>query len=439
MPTRRSFLRRSARALAVAAIAPQIVPSGVLSLHGQPGANGRLVTGHIGLGPRGRELLRRFKDVGALCDVDQRRLAKARTQLPEATASTLAVQDYRRVLERKDIDAVVIATPDHWHALMAIEACQAGKHVYLETPLARSLEEGHRLQRVVADTKRCVQVGGQGRSNPLGFAACQVIRAGRLGDIQRIECWHPPDLRPPPPAPQPPPKELDWDLWLGPLKEREFDEQLFAGAWRLDPDIGGGELNGRGFHVFGLMTWFLPLDPQRVRKVTFQRLPADESKPEFAPGCEVRFELVDPALEIVWAQPGVNLGNTEYGAKYFGTKDSGVVESGERGVGASRNITPYISKEIEPSVERSKDQIDNWRAAIRTGRPPIFPVADGLRALVFTRLAALAEKQGGELRLEPDAAGAEFPKAVLKADALHYRSPWRLPGGARVFPGACGA
>jgi hypothetical protein len=115
------------------------------------------------------------------------------------------------------------------------------------------------------------------------------------------------------------------------------------------------------------------------------------------------------------------------------------VESGERGVGASRNITPYISKEIEPSVERSKDQIDNWRAAIRTGRPPIFPVADGLRALVFTRLAALAEKQGGELRLEPDAAGAEFPKAVLKADALHYRSPWRLPGGARVFPGACGA
>ncbi len=430
MPTRRSFLRRSARALAVAAIAPQIVPSGVLSLHGQPGANGRLVTGHIGLGPRGRELLRRFKDVAAVCDVDQRRLAEARMQFPESTASAQTVQDYRRVLERQDIDAVVIATPDHWHALMAIEACQAGKHVYLETPLARSLAEGNQLQRVVAETKRVVQIGGQGRSNPLGFAACQVIRAGLLGDITRVECWHPPDLRPPPPASQPPPKELDWDLWLGPLKERAFDEQLFSGGWRFAPDIGGGELNGRGFHVFGLMTWFLELDPARVRKVTFKRLPADELKPESALGCEVRFELVDPALEIVWSQPGVKLGNTEYGAKYFGTKDSGVVESGERGVGASRNITPYISKEIAPSVERSKDQIDNWRAAIRSGKPPIFPVADGFRALVFTRLAALAEKQGGELRLESGAGWSDLPAAVRELDAIEYRRPWRLPNGA---------
>lgn len=426
MPSRRNFLRRSARALFAAAIAPQIVPSGVLSLHGQPGANERLVTGHIGLGPRGRELLRRFKDVAALCDVDQRRLAEARTQFPESTASTQAVQDYRRVLERQDIDAVVIATPDHWHALMAIEACQAGKHVYLETPVARSLAEGNQLQRVVAETKRVVQVGGQGRSNPLGFAACQVIRAGLLGDITRIECWHPPDLLPPAPSPRPAPKELDWDLWLGPLKERAFDEQLFSGGWRFAPDIGGGELNGRGFHVFGLMTWFLPLDPQRVRRVTFKRLTADESKPEFAPGCEVRFALVDPALEIVWSQPGVKLGNTDYGAKYFGTKDSGVVESGERGVGASRNITPYISKEIAPSVERSKDQIDNWRTAIRSGQPPIFPVADGFRALVFTRLAALAEKQGGELRLESGLSREELATSGVEGDALAYRAPWHL-------------
>jgi predicted dehydrogenase len=297
--------------------------------------------------------LRRFHDVAILCDVDRRRLAEAKTRFPDTAASVEAVQNYRRVLERKDIDAVVIATPDHWHALMAIEACQSGKHVYLETPVARSLEEGARLQQVVADTGRCVQVGGQGRSNPLGFAACQVLRAGLLGEIQRVECWHPPDLRPSASDPRPVPAELDWDLWLGPLPEREFDPALLAGGWRFAPEIGGGELNGRGYHVFGMMTWFLQLEPRRVRKVTFKRLPADGAQPAFAPGLQARFELVEPALEIVWAQPGVKLGNTDYGAKYFGTRDSGVVEGGERGVGASRNITPYISREIEPSVERS--------------------------------------------------------------------------------------
>ena len=105
------------------------------------------------------------------------------------------------------------------------------------------------------------------------------------------------------------------------------------------------------------------------------------------------------------------------------------MEGGERGVGASRNITSYISKEVEPSVERSKDQIDNWRAAIRSGKPPIFPVAAGVRALVFTRLAALAEKQGGELRLESGVAVNGLNPEPAALDALTYCQPWRLPPG----------
>jgi hypothetical protein len=176
-----------------------------------------------------------------------------------------------------------------------------------------------------------------------------------------------------------------------------------------------------------MMTWFLQLEPRRVRKVTFKRLPADGAQPAFAPGLQARFELVEPALEIVWAQPGVKLGNTDYGAKYFGTRDSGVVEGGERGVGASRNITPYISREIEPSVERSKDQIDNWREAIRSGKPPIFPVADGLRALVFTRLAAIAEARGGELLLPEAGDDSECLRYLCELEAPEFRSPWKLP------------
>jgi len=395
----------------------------VLVLDGKPGVSGRIVTGHIGLGTRGGELVNRFKHVAAVCDVDQRRLDQVRPNLPQSAET---VQDFRRVLDRKDIDAVVVATPDHWHALMAIQACQAGKHVYLEAPFCRSLEEGLRIKQVVAETRRCVQVGGQARSNPLGFAACQVIRTGMLGEIKRIECWHPPDLRIESSPWTAPPADVNWNLWLGPLNERPFDENLLAGGWRDVPNIGGGELCGHGFHIFGLMTWFLELDPQRLRRVSFTRLPSDKERPEYLPGCEVRFELTAPALEIVWAQPGTKLGKTDYGAKYFGTQDTAIVEGGAPGVGASRNVVPYISKEIAPSVERSKDHVDNWMDAIRTGKPPIFPVADGFRANVFTRLAELALKMGGEIRLEHGISEEHIEPLLQKADHLDYRSPWSL-------------
>ncbi len=420
MPNRRTFLQRTARTVAWVAVAPQIVRSGVLPLHGQPGINESIVTGHIGLGPRGRELLPRFKHVAAVCDVDQRRLADVRPHLPETTQ---AFQDFRRVLERPDIDAVVIATPDHWHALMTVLACRAGKHVYLETPLCRSIHEGARMERVVTETGRCVQIGGQGRSNPLGFAACQLIRSGGLGEIRRIECWHPPDPAfGASPASSPPPG-LDWDLWLGPLADRPFDEALFDGRWRFAPGIGGGALVDRGFHMFGLLTWFLDLDLRRLRKVS-----VTPPKPETADNAfEARFELTGPDLEIIWSQPGTKAGNTEFGATYSGTRDSAVVEGGERGVGGSPNLLPYMAEETVPSVTRSKDQIDNWRDAIRSGSPPIFPVADGCRANTLVRLAGLARRAGGEILLPAGALTSEIPGAILTDDRLDCRSAWTLP------------
>lgn len=421
--SRRTFCQKSGRLLAGAVVGQQIVPSGVLAIDGKPGANDRIVTGHIGLGERGQELIVKFKHPGAICDVDQRRLAQAHSKLPESVAS---FTDFRRVLDLKNIEAVVIATPDHWHAIMAIAACEAGKHVYLEAPLCRSLEEGLHIKQVAAETKRCVQVGGQGRSNPLGYAACQAIRSGLLGEIQRVECWHPPDLRVTPSPAASAPAEVDWNLWLGPLRERRFDAKVFDGGWRAVPDLGGGELCGDGFHVFGLMTWFLDLDPGRLRKVTFKRLPTDASMLDYSAGCEARFQLVNPALEIVWSQPGVKLGKTDYGVKYFGTKDTAIVEGGAPGVGASRNVVPYISKDLVPSIERSKDHIDNWMDAIRSGKAPIFPVKDGFRANVFTRLACLAEKMGGEIKLEKGVSEETVDPVLQEYDHIAYRSPWKL-------------
>ena len=216
--SRRRFLRSSALALG----AVNLAPSGVLAIGGSPGANGRFVVGHIGVGGMGMTHvfnMLRFQQEGkvriaAVCDADDNRLEAA---VNNAGAGVIPYRDYRYLLERKDIDAVLIATPDHWHAVQTVHACESGKHVYVEKPASVTVREGQAMVAAARANHKAVQVGAQARTAKGGWQTCRAIRNGIVGKVSRVSCWHyanPVDEKPVPDSP--PPEGLDWDLWLGP-------------------------------------------------------------------------------------------------------------------------------------------------------------------------------------------------------------------------------
>jgi predicted dehydrogenase len=219
------------------------------------GANERPRAGIIGAGGRGRYLIGQFKEVGAevgaVCDVYEPNLEAG---LKEATTGAKPFRDYRRLLEDKSLDVVIVATPDHWHARMTIDAVEAGKDVYVEKPLAHTIDEGFRIVEAVRRTKRIVQVGTQRRSMDLFSTARQFVTAGRLGEVRLVtSAWYnnQAGLNTRKLA-----GNLDWKQWLGSAPARAVDEQRFFN-WYWFWDYSGGLLIGQAAHVVDCIQWYM--------------------------------------------------------------------------------------------------------------------------------------------------------------------------------------
>ena len=236
---RRDFLKASSFALGATALGfPTFIPASAF------GASQRLTLGHIGVGGMGGFHLNHMValmeqgqiNVAAVCDVDEKRLAAAHKKAGE---NAKAYRDYRYVLERKDIDAVVIATPDHWHAVQTVHARECGKHVYVEKPACCTIEEGKAMVAAASDNKVAVQVGSQGRSQRECYLAHRYLANGmhRQGQQGHLLALRQPGGQQPG-ARQRPPPELDWDLWLGPLRWRPYNPRYLPGHLPLDDGVG---------------------------------------------------------------------------------------------------------------------------------------------------------------------------------------------------------
>ncbi len=244
MENRRSFLARTTAAAVSAGAAPGIL-----------GANERITLGLIGGRNQGRHVAKRAVKAGAnvktFCDIDEAILAKVSPELTEAQGKAPATEtDYRRVLEDKDIDAVVIATPDHWHTHMSLEALAAGKDVYIEKPLSQTIHEGHLIREAARKYDRVVQVGTQRRSGEYFHTAADYVASGKLGKLCLIKAWGN-QLRPSignPPNGTPPPS-VDYNQWLGPAPELPFNKLRFHYNWRFFWDYGNSELGNQGIHM----------------------------------------------------------------------------------------------------------------------------------------------------------------------------------------------
>ena len=232
------------------------------------GANERIGIGIIGFGLMGRIHTRNFKEqsdvsVVGVSDVYQPRLDAAAELVG---GNVVKYRDFRRMLENKDIDGVVIATPDHWHALMTMMACAAGKDVFVEKPLTLFVREGRWMIDVAQRYKRVVQVGVQNRSGPNFQRARDFIRNGRLGAIVTVQenfyrnlmpgFGNPPD--------QDPPRELDWDLWLGPAPQRQYNPNRGLYHFRWIWDYAGGQMTNMGQHSLDLVHWVMGVNAPKT-------------------------------------------------------------------------------------------------------------------------------------------------------------------------------
>lgn len=249
MITRRRFLRASSAAVALSAASWRRVR----------GANDRIGIGMIGFGLMGRVHTRNFK---AQPDVEM--IGISETYQPRMDAAIELVggsakryPDFRRLLENKDIDAVVISTPDHWHALMTMMACAAGKDVYVEKPLTLFVREGRWMMDVARHYRRVVQVGTQQRSGPHYQQARELIRNGRIGELVSVQCGYFRNVSPGfgTPADQDPPPGLDWDMFLGPAPARRYNPNRGIYHFRWFWDYSGGQMTNLGQHSLDIVHW----------------------------------------------------------------------------------------------------------------------------------------------------------------------------------------
>ncbi len=219
-------------------------------------ASDRLRGAVIGSGGRGRLLTAEFKELGvemaAVCDVYEPNLQAG---LQVASTGAQAYDNYQRLLEDKSIDVVIVATPDHWHARMVIDAVEAGKDVYVEKPLAHTIEEGFRMLEAVRRTGRVVQVGTQRRSFDLFQEVKQIMDSGAVGEVRLVNSWW---LNTTPPAlsPRPLKGKLDWEQWLGPAPRRPLDPLRFS-HWYWFWDYSGGMMVGQAAHVIDAIHWLM--------------------------------------------------------------------------------------------------------------------------------------------------------------------------------------
>lgn len=404
--TRRRFLAGAGAAV----LLPTIIPAEVFAEPGgRLGANERITLGHIGVGGMGTANLRNMRNIrdegrvniAAVCEVDSNRLAQA---AKEVGGEVGTCRDYRRMLERKDIDAVVIATPDHWHPVQTIHACESGKHVYVEKPASVALTDGRAMVNAARQYKRVVQVGSQGRSARPAKAACTYIRNGMLGKVQKVTCWHSlnpvggtgPDSEPPP--------ELDWDLWLGPLPWRPYNKAYCPGTFRWLMESGGGVIRDRGAHVFSVIRWCLDADHQHPVSVEATGTPTPKGIWDCPPEMKVIYNFKNPDWQIIWEQPGDKRGREDFGMVFYGDKDFLIVSRDGTQVDPMKKAHEYKVppggvevSQVDKYVDYNMNHKEDWLQAIWKGKRPCMDIELAHRSSTLCILGNLSYLLGRKL------------------------------------------
>ncbi len=426
-------------------------------------ANDRIGIGVIGCGGMGRMDLADFQkqaeaEIVAVCDVYETNLAEAH-KLTDGKAKTFT--DFRKVLEDRAVNAVVIATPDHWHPLITVSACDAGKDVYVEKPVSNVVREGRLMVEAARRNKRVVQVGLQQRSGSHFQRAAKIVQSGDLGEIHYVQTWihettspeglgHHQDSDPP--------AGLDWDFWLGPAPKAAFNTEHFLGNWRAFSDYGGGRITDWGVHLIDIVHMAMGKD-------TPQTVTASGGK------LYVRDRRDTPDThEVTWEYPGFLVHYTclhhnsyghngnpghkpfgSYGIQFHGTRGTLFVDR------AGYEVTPQMKSHTEPGGISSRAAFDdltgismyyepdgiagrgtssvqhiphvqNFLKCVRSRELPVADIEIGHRTTTACHLGNIALRVGQKLRWDGKAERFTGNSDANRLLTRPYRAPWKLEG-----------
>jgi predicted dehydrogenase len=447
---RRAFLRTSS----LAALAAATLPSGAVFAAQRPRRVGLIGTGWYGK----CDLLRLIQvepvEVVSLCDVDSRMLADAAAQVASRQASKKTPRtygDYRQMLREKDLDIVLIATPDHWHALPAIEAIQAGADLYLQKPISVDVAEGQAILAAARKHQRVVQIGMQRRSTPhLIHARDRIVREGKLGKVgfAEVYCYY--GMRPKQDYPDTaPPENLDYEMWTGPAPMRPYNQQVHPRGWRAFMEYGNGIVGDMCVHMLDAVRWMLDLGmPTRIG--SSGGILVDKGKK--ANISDTQTAIFDfPDLRVVWTHrtygdppdPKYPWGLTLYGDK--GTLKAGVfgydfVPHGD-GAPVHEDVEYELEKYPEDKTEKDLEKhvapairghMLNMLQAIDARSRPVSDVEQGYMSTSACILANVSMQIGRSIAWDHEKGDVVGDAEASRLLRRPYRGPWKHPEPAAV-------
>ena len=432
--SRRRFISTTATGMAGIAMIPSLTSCA------KPAANSEITLGFIGLGRQAMYLLKGFINIEGVkviagCDVYGRKRTRFENRVNEfyseagQKVEVKTYEKYSELLARRDIDAVVVATPDHWHALIAIAACKAGKDVYLEKPMTFTIKEGQELVKTVRSTNRVLGIGSQQRSDPSFQHAVNMVQGGELGQLERINAYV---GAPPIPYNLPEeelPEDLNWDLWLGPLPgDIHYNKELnppitlnppqdeqFWGGWRWYKEMGGGFTTDWGAHMFDIAQWGVGMD--------------GNGPVEAAPiGNGTEYISYRYKNGVIMTSEPFNEQLTK-GVKFLGDKGWIEVSRGHY-LASDDSLLPLQPEAADEEVpyETKSSHHQNFIDAVRNRVDPVVPVETGHSSCTVCTLGNIACELGYPIQWDPATQTFVNDADGAAAALLHYnyRNPYSL-------------
>lgn len=431
--SRRKFIKQSALAASGLITAPAILSktSGLLP-------SDTITVGLIGCRSMGffdlQNCLRQEGVVcGALCDVDGEVLAgRAKDVEEEFGMSPKLYRDFRDLLADPGIDAVVIGTPDHWHSLMTIMACEAGKAVYVEKPLANSLAECEAMVAAVRRNESIVQVGQQQRSGQHWKDVVEYVQSGAIGQVRRVEVWA--NFAYGKGNPRIPnqavPTHLDYELWQGPAASRPYNPNRLHGAWRHTWNYGGGLLTDWGVHLLDIVNWTMGYTTPRQVMAAGGIYQYTDHLIETPDTLDVVYDMEDYVLHYSHVA-GKELGKfgRTYGIAFMGTKGVAVVNrQGWEVYGTSGNTEQEVVKAFAEGKDSNHlEHANDFIQAIRENRDPSCPIEMGRNAAAIAQYGIISYRSGQAIRPAAGTKGLLLQSELRPFVKPPFRSPWIFP------------